>query len=139
MQMATDLRQAGDGVQKRVVHVPRMRAGKANPLDTVDSLHSLEQPGKTARRIVGRLVMVDDLSQQLDFLPACRRGVANFGHDVCLAPHAFMAARVRHHAEAAEFVAALDDGDVRLDWIASSRHAERPADIIVGIQIDDGP
>ena len=49
-----------------------------------------------------------------------------------------MAPRVRHDAEAAEFVAPLDDRDVRLDRITPARDAQRPRHVVVGIEIENG-
>src|SRR5205823_407808 len=56
---------------------------------------------------------------------------------VCLGPHAFVAPRVRHDAEAAEFVAAFDDRDVGLHRIVASRDPERPGNVVLGSEIEE--
>src|SRR6266849_2913837 len=109
MQMPADLRQVAHPCQEAIIEVPRVRAGKADALDAGDVVDGLEEAGEVARRLVRRLVVVDDLAEQLYFLVAAGRRVADFREDVGLWTHALVAARVRHHAEAAEFVAALDD------------------------------
>ena len=91
----------------------------------VDLVHRLEQPGEVAAGIVGRRVVVHDLPEQLHLAAPGRRRLADLRQDVGLRPHPLVAARVRHDAEAAELVAALDDRDVRLhrDRCAASRRA----------------
>src|SRR4030095_16927990 len=68
-------------------------------------------------------------------VPGVRR-VADFRQDVGLGAHALVAARVRHYAEAAELIAALDDRDVRLDRIVSRRHAKRPRYVVLRAEVD---
>ena len=79
-----------------------MRAGEADALDAVHLVNGFQQTGKIALRIVGRLVVIDDLTEQLHFLQAARGGVADLRQNLALRPHPFVAARVRHDAEAAE-------------------------------------
>src|SRR6188508_2822717 len=106
-----------------------MRAREANPLDAGHVVDGFEEPREIAGGIVGRLVMVHDLPEQLYFrMPAGGR-VADFGEDVGFGPHALMAARIGHDAEAAKFVAPLDDGDIRLHRVGASRDAERERDV----------
>ena len=91
---------------------------------------------KSHAGIVRRVVVVDDLPEQLHFAVAAGGRLAHLGQDVGLRAHPLVAARVRHDAEAAELVAALDDRHVRLDRIAAPRHAERKRHIVVRIEVD---
>jgi hypothetical protein len=63
--------------------------------------------------------------------------VPRVGEDVRDRPHPLVAARVRHHAEGAELVAAFDDRDVGLDRIAAARDAQRERDIAERVEIDE--
>ena len=116
----------------------RMRAGEPDALDPGHVVDCLEQAGKVAARIVGRVVVIHDLSEQLHFLVTMRRRLRDFGNDVGLRAHPLVAARVRHDAEAAELVAAFDDRHVRPNRIVPSHHAQRPRHIVVGIEVDGG-
>ena len=49
--------------------MPRVRAREADPLDAADAVHCFEQAGEVAGGIVGRAIVVHDLSEQLDFAP----------------------------------------------------------------------
>jgi hypothetical protein len=66
-----------------------------------------------------------------------RRRLADLGQDVGLRPHPLVPAGIGDDAKAAELVAALDNRDVRLDRIASPRHAKRPRHIVVGVQVQE--
>ena len=134
--MTADLRQPRHRGQEAIVEVPRMGAREADPLDAVDVVDRFEQPGEVARRLVGRLVVVHDLTEQLHFLAAGRGELAHLGQDVGPGTHPLVAARVRHHAEAAELVAPFDDRHIPLDPIVAPRDPERPRDVVVGIEID---
>src|SRR5439155_10268368 len=95
-------------------------------LDARDVVDGLEQAGKITTWIVRSLIVVDDLPQKLHFPAPTLCRVVHFGDDIGFGSHALVAPRVRHDAEAAEFVAPLDDRDVRLDRITAARHAQRP-------------
>ena len=123
--------QPGHGLEESIREMARVRAGKTDPLDAVDVVNRFEEPDEIARSVVRRLVMVDDLAEQLHFLAALRRGLAHFSHDVAPGPHALVAARVRYDAEAAELVAALDDRHVGLDRIRAPSDPQRPGDVVV--------
>ena len=118
-------------------HVTRVRARESNPRQAVDLLQPLQQSREIAAIVVWRLVVVDDLSEQLDFPGARVDRVARLGDDVGSRPHALVAARVRDDAEGAEFVAAFDDGDVGLDGIEASRDAKRERDVAERVEIED--
>ena len=117
--------------------VPRVRAGESDPRESVDRLQTLEQRREVAGRVVGRLIVIDDLPEQLDFARAGVDGMARLGDDVRRRPHALVTARVRHDAERAEFVAAFDDGDVGLDRIEAASDPQRKRDIAHRIDIED--
>ena len=113
-----------------------MRARKPDALDARHLVHGLEQRRKVARGIVRRLVVIDDLPEQLNLAVPLARRLTHFVEDVALRPHPLAAARVRHHAERAELVAAFDDGDVRLHRIVPPRDAERKRHVFVGVDVD---
>ncbi len=116
--------------------MPRMRAGEPDPIDALHLVHRLEQAGEVTGGVVRRRVVVHNLPEQLHFPPAARGGLADFRDDVSLGPHALVPPRVGYDAEAAEVVAAFDDGHVRLHRIAPPRHPQRKRHIVVGIEIE---
>ncbi len=59
-----------------IARVARMRAGKADALDAGDVVDRFEQRREIAGGIVGRLVVIHDLSEQLHLAAAARRGFA---------------------------------------------------------------
>ena len=138
MQVPAHLWQMLHRLEEARREMPRMGAREPDALDARDGVHRFEEPCEVARRIVGRLVVIDDLAEQLHLAMAGRRRLPDFRHDVGLRPHSLVPARVRDDAEAAELVAPLDDGHQRLDRIAASRDAERKGDVIVRVQIDEG-
>jgi hypothetical protein len=69
--------------------------------------------------------MIDDLPEELKLAGAVVDRMAGVGENVRDRPHALVPTRVRDDAEGAEFVAALDDRDVGLEWIAATRDPER--------------
>ena len=119
-------------------HVARVRAGEADPLQPVDVVEALEERREVARRVVRRLVVIDDLPEQLDFPRPGVRRLPRVGEDVGDRPHPLVAARVRHDAEGAELVAAFDDRDVGLQRVATARDAERKRDVLDRVEIDRG-
>ena len=100
MEVLADLRQIAHGLDQARRHVARMRARKPDALDARHVVHRLQQRGEIARRIVRRLIVIDDLPEQLDLAVPLARRLTHFVEDVALRPHALVAARVRHHAEA---------------------------------------
>ena len=114
----------------------RVRAGKPHALNAVHRATRASTRGKVARRIVGRLIVVDDLSEQLNLAMPLTRRLSYFVEDVALRAHPLVAARVRHHAERAELVAAFDDRDPRPHRIAMPDDAERERHVVVRIDVD---
>ena len=108
---------------------------RSTPRNVVDGR---EQRSEVAVRVVGRLVVVDDLPEQVDFPPAAGDGVLDVRQDLGLRAHPLAAPRVRNDAERAVVVAALEDGDVRLDRVGPPCDPEWEADVVVWIQIDLG-
>jgi hypothetical protein len=62
MQMLADGRQIANGSDEPVGDVPWMRARKSHALDSSDGAYAREQFCEVARRVVGRLVVIDDLA-----------------------------------------------------------------------------
>ena len=79
----------------------------------VDRRRPLEQGREVAAGVVWRLVVIDDLPEQLDFARTRCDRLTRVGHDLGNRTHPLVPARVRHHAERAELVAPLDDCHVR--------------------------
>ena len=92
----------------------RVGARKTDPLHAVNLVDRFEEAGEIAARLVGRIVVIHDLAEQLHLAMSCARRLAHFGQDVGPCPHPLVAAGVGDDAEATEFVAAFDDRDVRL-------------------------
>src|SRR5678815_1948273 len=116
--------------------MPRMRTRKADTVDAVNVVDRRQQRGKVTRRIVGRLVVIDDLPQELNLLPAAGDRLADVRNDVGFSAHAFVAPRIRDDAERAVVVAAFDNGDVSLDWIAAPGDPERERDVIPRVDVN---
>ena len=114
----------------------RVRAGEADPLDARHLVHLLEQAREVAGRVVWRLVVIDDLAEELDLAVSAGGRVADFGEDFGGRTHALVPAGVRHHAEGAELVAALDDVDVGLDGVRAAGNAERERHVLMGVDVD---
>ena len=91
---------------------------------------------EVAGRVVGGLIVIDDLPEQLDFASAGVHGMARLGYDVRRRPHALVTARVRHDTERTEFVATFDDGDVGLHRIEAASDPQWKRDIAHGIDIE---
>ena len=105
--MLADGRQVAHGGDQPLRRVTRMRAGKPDAAHARHLVDRFEQAGEVAGRIVRRLVVIDDLPEQLDLHPAAVHGVAHVGQDFRLRAHPFVAARVGDDAEGAVVVAAL--------------------------------
>ena len=116
-----------------------MRAREPDPIDAWNAAHPLQERGEVARRVVGRLVVIDDLTQQLNFPMTRARRLPGFGDDVGGRPHPLVPARVRHDAERAELVAPFDDRDARADGIGVPGDTERKRDVVVRIDVHDLP
>ena len=82
--------------------------------------------------------MIDDLPEQLDLLRSGFNGERRIRDDLRDRTHAFLAARIRDHAEGAELVAPFDDRDVSLERIAPLGNPERKRDVVQRIQIQGG-
>ena len=102
-----------------------MRAGEANALQSVDLVESREQRREVARRVVGGLVVIDDLSEELNLDRALRDRLPGLGDNRRRRTHALVAAGIGHDAEGAELVASFDDGHVGLRRIGAPRDTQR--------------
>src|SRR5581483_12528001 len=95
--------------QKPIVEVARMRTREADAVDTGDAVDRLDQAGEVAAGIVRRLVVVDDLPEQLHLAMPRRGRLGDLRQNVVLRAHPLVPARVGDDAEAAELVAPFDD------------------------------
>ena len=116
--------------------MPRVRAREANPLHARYGMDRFQQPSKITILIVWRLVVIHNLPEQLHLPMAGFGSGSNFGQDFGLGPHALLAPGVRHDAETAVLVAALDDRDPRAHRVAPSRHPERKRHIVSGAEVN---
>ena len=80
--------------------------------------------------------MIDDLAEKLNLDRALADDMSGFLDDRRRGPHALVAAGVRHDAEGAELIAALDDRHVSLGGVGSSRDAQRERHIVERIDVD---
>ena len=132
MQIGHQRRQVAMRGDQRVVHVARMAGGVAQPRQAGD----FGEPGTASwpsphSRAVRPLAVpgVDVLAEQRDLADAGGSKPLGLGDDLRDRPRNFRAARIGHHAEGAELVAALLDGEEGGDAAAPDRGSGRaPAD-----------
>ena len=104
-------RQVAEGLGHPRVHVLRVRGREAQAPQAGHRVHALEQVGEVDAVAA---VRVDGLAEQHHLGIAARpRATRTSSHDVVGRPADLGPARPRHHAEAADVVAALHGGDVR--------------------------
>src|SRR4029078_3666086 len=130
MNVLADLREVANGVDQALTRVTRMRARKTDPLHARYVSDVREEIDEVAARIVRCRVMIDDLSKELNLLPPRGDGLSNVSEDGGPRDHSLVASPGRHHAEGTVIVAALDDGDVRLDGVLAMRDAKRERHVI---------
>ena len=112
-----------------VGHVARMAGGVAQALDAADARQPADQLRQRPRAAVGAeaVIGIDVLAQQRDLAHAVIGKAARLGLHVGDGSREFRAARVGHHAEGAELVAALlhgQEGGDRLGGRALGQVAE---------------
>src|SRR5690242_20615631 len=115
-----------------------MRAGESNAFDPVDVVDRFEEAWKVAVWIVRRLVVVDDLPEELDLAPAVRRRLAHLRENVRLRPHPLLPPCIWYDAETTELVAAFDDRDIRACRLVAARDSQRKRHVLVRIQVQHG-
>jgi hypothetical protein len=138
MEMLADLWQVAHRLEEPRAGMAGMRAREADALHAGNLVDGREKIREVARRIVGRLVVIDDLAEQLHLAPAGIGRLPYVRQDVGLCAHPFVPARVRHDAERAVVVAPFDDRDVRLDGIGAPRDPERERHVVPRIDLDLG-
>jgi len=112
-----------------------VRTGKANPLDAGNGVHCLEQRREVALWVVGRLVVIDDLPEEVNLLPPGGHRLFHLPQDLLLRPHALVPPGIRDHAERAVVVAALEDRHVCPDGVRPPGQPQGKTDIIVGVHV----
>src|SRR6185369_3418884 len=118
MDVVAESRVLVDCIDNVLAKIPRMRSGEAHATDPSHSSDGVEQFGEAllpCRICVG----IHILSEQLDFRVAEFGHATGLGEDGIRCPAAFFAAGEWNHAVGAEFVAALDDGDVAAMWVGT--------------------
>src|SRR5215211_2914343 len=136
MQVLADLLQITDSLDEPRPGVTGMRACKPYTLDTGHFVDRGQQFSEVAPRSVWRLVVIDDLPEELDLLSAGLCCLPHVSQDVGLRPHALVSPRVRDDAERTVVVAAFDDRDVGLDGIVASGNPQRKSDVVPGVDVD---
>ncbi len=113
MQVRHQLRQLAVRRDEAVVHVAGMAGGVADAGNPGELGHSLQQPPQRPGAAVGSRAMigVDVLPDQRHFAHAGASEVPHLGDDLFDRARDLRAARVRHDAERAEFVAPFLHGD----------------------------
>ena len=111
MQVGHQLGDIAVGCDQVVVHVARMAGGVADALDAIDCRQGLDQAGQPAPFVALAVIGIDVLAEQRDLADAGVRLAARFGKDRRQRPGDLRAARIGHHAEGAELVAAFLDGE----------------------------
>src|SRR5260221_3323849 len=108
-----ELRQRGVRIDQALGEVARMRGGVADALDAVDFGYERQQLGEIGRACADAVAPgVHVLAEQRYLLHTLTHQHRNLGHDIGKGARHFLAARVRHHAEAAVLAAAFHDRDV---------------------------
>ena len=133
--MPAHLRQRAQRLDHARCHVPGMWTREPDPVKARDLVEALQQSSEVAGGIVWRLVMVHDLSEELDLFGSRVSRVLRLGDDVAHWTHALLPARIRDDAEGAELVAPFDDRHVRLERIEAPRDPEWKRDVVERIQI----
>jgi hypothetical protein len=82
MEVLTDLREITNGLDEPRAGMARMRARKTNTLDAGYVVDIRQQLSEIAAGIVGRLIVVHDLPEELDLFAAGRDRVADVREDV---------------------------------------------------------
>src|SRR4051812_193760 len=88
-----------------------MRTRKSNPFHARNVVDGLEQPREITRRVVGSLVVVHDLAEQLHLPPSRFGRRAHLREDLRLRPHTLLPAGIRHNAKTAVLVTPFDNRD----------------------------
>ena len=136
VEMLAHVRQFPHRVDEPDCHVPGMRAGEPHSPDARHRIHRREQVREVAAWVVGSLVVVDDLPEQMDFGPTALDRLLDLFQNLALRTHPLMTAGVRDDAESAVVVAALDDGHIRLHRVHPARHPQRERHVVVGVDVD---
>ena len=102
------------------------------------SFTSASSCGKSHRAIVGGLIVIHNLSEQLNLLTTAGHRIRDIRQDVALRAHPLVAARIRYDAECAVVVTALDNRDVCLDRVGAAGDAKRKRDVIPRIDVNFG-
>lgn len=136
--MATDLRKTCHGTHHTGCDVARMRAGESNSGDPIDRAHPAQELGKIACAVVWRVVVIDDLPQELNLRMAGGRGLFDFSKDVDNRPHSLVPPSVGDHAKRTELVTALDNRHVSTDRIISASKTQGETDVFVRLDVDQG-
>ena len=89
-------RQVADGGDETRRDVPRMRTGEPDATNAADRADPLQEGREVTGRVVRRLVVIDDLPEQLHFDAAGVGGALHLGENVADGTHPLVPARVRH-------------------------------------------
>ena len=134
VEVGTDLGKITDGGDEIGGHVARVVGHEADAVETVDGIESTEEVGEAARAAaVGPRIAVDGLADERDLPAALGDQPPGLGEDGVGRSGLLRPADVRHHAEAAELVAAGLGAEEGLEGIRPHRR------ITVGIVALEAP
>jgi hypothetical protein len=69
VEVFADVRKVPHRLDQALARMPRVRAREADSLDSWNGVHFVEELSEVAARIVGRRVVIDDLSEELNLAP----------------------------------------------------------------------
>ena len=111
--MADQLGEVRVGVDQPLRELLGVRGRVADPLDARNLVHVLQQQREVGAAAVAHRpqVGIDVLAQQRDLAHAVRGQIGDLGQHIVDRSRHLLAARIRHHAEAAVLAAPLHDRD----------------------------
>ena len=137
VEVGAHARQVPEGVRHPGVHVLGVRRREAQAPESFDAVHAREQAGEVG---VAVAVGVDRLPQEHDLGEAPRDQALDLANDVLGRAVDLGAPGPRHHAEAADVVAALHRGDVGPDRVPVGGHLVRDREGVgLAVEVDRRP
>ena len=103
------------GANDLVVEVLRMRRSEPDPFNAVHFVHKVQKVGEVDVLVQVVAVCVHVLSEEHDFFVSLSSQLTHFGDDPFGRAAPLLSPHVRHDAIGAKLVAAVDDGDIRLE------------------------
>jgi hypothetical protein len=99
-----------------------MRTRKSDSLDTRNCIQQLKETRKVACGIVWGLIVIHDLSKEMNLFVALIHGSLHLVENFLCRTHPLVTSSVRDHTESTKIIAAFDNRYIGLDWISTPRH-----------------